>query len=182
VTVLAMPQSLIDFLEGHELLERVPPDEEFARRVLDDVVTEECEDVLHAAAQSRWRKANTYSYNGARKSVEAFLQAHGWRVRNARGAHMAVVDAAQHWLAAIDDRAGPRIGDSFATSRKARGDDEYPSSRAPVRTDKELRPLVLDNVRLINAVREHLSLDVRRDLVPTEENLSRRPERTVQGL
>ena len=177
MALMVLPQPLVDFLGAHVLVERVATDETFARRVLEDVVVEECEDVLHAAAQGRWRKANTYSYDAARKAVEALLQAHGWRVRNARGAHVAVVDAAALWLESADEKAGPRIAESFATSRKARGDDEYPSARAPQRSDKELRPLALDNVRLVNAVREHLGLDVRPQIVPTQENLSRRPER-----
>jgi hypothetical protein len=177
VALTPLPPSLLDFLSTNDLVERVVADESFARRVLQDVVVEECEDVLHTAAQGRWRKANTYSYDAARKAVEALLQAHGWRVRNARGAHVAVVEAAGLWLESTNEQAGPRIAESFATSRKARGDDEYPSVRAPQRSDKELRPLALDNVRLVNAVREHLGLDIRPEVVPTDENLSRRPER-----
>jgi hypothetical protein len=146
----------------------------YAALVLGRILDEEVEDMLHAAAQARWRKANTYSYDGARKSVEAWLLANGWRIRAAVGAHAAVGEIVETWLAGTD-AAGARIARSFGASRKAGHDDEYPSPRSVERTDRELRALVLDNVRLINRVRETCGL-ADTDILPTDDRLARRPE------
>ena len=169
-----LPQQLVDFLSDDERVERVPADAAFATSVAEDIAEEECEDVLHAASQERWRKANTYSYDGARKAMEALLLAHGWRVRNVPGSHAAVVEVVALWMVDEDDRAGERIAKSFETSKTARHDDEYPSKHARDRHAKELKPIAQDNVRLINAVRERLGLPIRKELVPTDENLKSR--------
>jgi hypothetical protein len=67
------PPAVASFLAGDERLERCPPNESYAEQVLERIVAEEVEDMLHAAAQGRWRKANTDGYDGARKAIEAWL-------------------------------------------------------------------------------------------------------------
>lgn len=172
----SLPASVTSLLEADARAERCPADPDYAAGILDDIITEECEDMLHAAAQGRWRKANTYSYDAARKSIEAWLLAHGWRIRAAAGAHAVVVSIADAWLGRASE-PGPRIARSYGASRKARHDDEYPSPHAANRTDRELRALVLDNARLINLVREAMSQPRTPAIVPTEQHLARRPER-----
>jgi hypothetical protein len=171
-----LPSDVTSLLERDERAERCPPDPTYAELVLERILGEEIEDVLHAAAQARWTKANTYSYDAARKSIEAWLLACGWRIRAAAGAHAAVGEVAHAWLRP-DAQAGPRIAASFAASRKARHDDEYPSPRSVHRTDRELRALVLDNVRLVNRVRLVCGLAAEEAIVPTEDVLDQRPER-----
>lgn len=171
-----LPEAVLSFLTTDERIERCPPDPDFATRIFDRVLSEEAEDTLHAAAQARWQKANTYSYDGARKCVEAWLLAHGWRIRAAPGAHAAVVEIVRRWLDGEPD-PGPRIARSFAAARKARHDDEYPSPTARERTDRELRALVLDNVRLINAVRVTVGAEAVDSILPTDAVLAARPER-----
>lgn len=168
--------AVIDFLGRDPRAERCPSDPAYARRQLERIAANECEDALHAAAQGRWAKANTYSYDGARKAVEQLLVAHGWRIRNIAGAHLAVVEVVSEWLGEAPP-PGPRMAKQFGASRKARHDDEYPSPDARTRTDRELRALAEDNARLVNAVREQLGLDVLKAIVPIEANLTRRPER-----
>lgn len=68
---------------------------------------------------------------------------------------------------------GPRIARKFAAAVVARHSEEYPHPRDPVRTDRELRELALDNIRLVNLARGVLGLDPRDDLVPSEDNLIR---------
>jgi hypothetical protein len=121
-------------------------------------------------------KANTYSYDGARRSVEAWLLSAGWRVRAASGAHAAVVEIVSLWLGDADSPR-PRSARTFAAARKARHDDEYPSPGAPERTLRELRALALDNARLINEVRRRFALEAVDDIVPTDDVLDARPER-----
>lgn len=173
---LELPSDVKVFLTGDPRLERCPPDVSYAHLTVDRILTEECEDAMHAAAQGRWRKANTYSYDGSRKALEAWLLAWGWRIRAAPGAHAAAVEVARIWLTA-EAPPGPRIASSFSASRKARHDDEYPSPRAMERTDRELRALVLDNARLINRLRQVFRLEPAENIVPTEEVLAGRPER-----
>jgi hypothetical protein len=120
------PAAVVALLGSDERFARCPADTDYAIRTLERVLEEEAEDTLHAAAQGRWRKANTYSYDGARKSVEAWLLVAGWRVRSAPGAHAAVVEVVRLCLADLPHPA-PRIARSFAAARKARHDDEYPS-------------------------------------------------------
>lgn len=170
------PDGVVRFCERDQRVERCPADGDYAVTVLEDVVAEECEDALHAAAQGRWRKANTYSYDAARKSVEAWLLSLGWRIRAVAGAHAAAGEVIEAWLGDAED-PGPRIARSFGASRKARHDDEYPSPRAIPRTARELRALVLDNTRLVNRVREEVGLSVQTSIIPTEEQLASRPER-----
>lgn len=171
-----LPPRVVDFAQTDLRFERCPTDPVYARSTIMRISSEEAEDFLHAAAQGRWQKANTYSYDGARKSIEAWLLASGWRIRAAPGSHAAVVEVAGLWLAGRRPPA-PRIATSFSASRKARHDDEYPSPTATERTNRELRALVLDNARLINSARELFSLSPLQHIVPTDEVLSRRPER-----
>ena len=170
------PAAVVTFLTGDPRIEPCPIDQRYASTTIERVVAEECEDCLHAAAQGRWRKANTYSYDGARKCVEAWLLASGWRVRAAPGAHAAVVEIVKLWLE-TEPAPGPRLASSFSASRKARHDDEYPSPRALERTDRELRALVLDNARLINRLRQAFHAPAIPEIVPTEAILDQRPER-----
>jgi hypothetical protein len=121
-------------------------------------------------------EANTYSYDGARKSVEAWLLSAGWRVRATAGSHAAVVEIVARWLGEAPD-PGPRIARTFAAARKARHDDEYPSPAAPERTARELRALALDNARLINEVRRQFGLEPVAGIVPSDDVLAERPER-----
>lgn len=152
--------------------DRVPADEDFAHDVLEQVA-DDGEVVLFAAASGRWAKAHTLSYDAARKSVEALLLARGWRVTSRRGgAHQAVAAAVDAWLSPAPP-PGPRIARKFAAAVVARHSEEYPHPRDPVRTDRELRELALDNIRLVNLARGVLGLDPRDDLVPSEDNLIR---------
>lgn len=176
VDVAPLPAKVVSFLKDDDRVERCPAYVAYAMSVVASVITEEAEDTLHAAAQDRWAKANTYSYDGARKSVEAWLLASGWRVRAATGAHAAVGKIVDSWLADAP-HPGPRIARTFSASRKARHDDEYPSPTTPNRNARELRALVLDNARLINEVRRQFGLDAVADIVATEEVLEQRPER-----
>lgn len=82
-----------------------------------------------------------------------------------------VGEIVHRWLADQPD-PGPRIAEKFDAARKARHDDEYPHAQARPRTDRELRVLAQDNVRLINLVREVLGLPPRPDLIPTDANVS----------
>jgi hypothetical protein len=172
-----LPTPVVAYLQRDDRVERCPTDLLYARRQLVRIAANECEDALHAAAQGRWPKANTYSYDGARKAVEAMLLSHGWRVRNMPGAHLAVVEVVMNWLGDTPP-PGPRIARQFAAARTARHDDEYPAPTARPRTDRELRALAQDNVRLVNAVREQLDLSVLKTLVPTDANLAQRAEQT----
>lgn len=150
--------------------ERVPADAAFALRVLDDLA-EDGEVLLYAAAKGRWAKAHTLSYDAARKSVEALLLTRGWRVTGRGGGHQAVVAAVDAWLGSAPP-PGPRIARKFAAAVVARHSEEYPHPRDPTRTDRELRELTLDNIRLMNLARQALGLSSRDDLVPTEANLT----------
>lgn len=171
-----LPPSVVEFLTGDDRAEPCASDAAYARQQIERIVVNECEDALHAAAQGRWSKANTYSYDGARKAVEQLLLAHGWRIRNAPGAHGAVVEVVERWLG-NEPPPGPRVAKQLGASRVARHDDEYPSPHGRTRTDRELRAMAEDNARLINAVREQFGLPVLRDLVPTDRTLEGRPER-----
>lgn len=168
-----LPAAVMSFLEADERIERCPADAAYAESILERVLLNEAEDVLHAATQGRWRKANTYGYDGARKSVEAWLLMSGWRIRAVLGAHAAVVEIVDRWLSREAD-PGPRIARSFSAARKARHEDEYPSPMSPERTARELRALTIDSVRLINRVREAAGLEAVADLVPTDPVLERR--------
>lgn len=170
-----LPASVLAWLAEDHRTESCPADVTYAASVLESLLMQECEDVLHAASQGRWTKANTYSYDAARKSVEALLLAEGWRIRAVAGAHAAAVDLVARWLATAAD-PGPRIARSFSASRKARHDDEYPSPNAMTRTDRELRALVLDNVRLVNLIREAMDRDPVESVLPTETTLAARRE------
>jgi hypothetical protein len=121
-----LPPAVVELLAADPRIERCPPDGDYAESVLERVLAEEVEDALHAAAQDRWAKASTYSYDGARKCVEAWLLSTGWRVRATAGARAAVGEIVARWLADAD-APGPRIAKTFAAARKARHDDEYPS-------------------------------------------------------
>lgn len=171
-----LPPAVVRLLVSDERIERCPADTAYAVSVVERVLAEEVEDALHAAAQGRWAKANTYSYDGARKCVEAWLLASGWRVRATAGAHAAVGEIVTQWLGEAEN-PGPRIARTFAAARKARHDDEYPSPTAPERTARELRALAMDNARLINEVRRQFGFEAVEAIVPSDEVLAARPER-----
>lgn len=171
-----LPPAVLEFLAADERTQRCPPDGDYAASVIDRVLGEEVEDALHAAAQGRWAKANTYSYDGPRKCVEAWLLSAGWRIRATAGAHAAVGEIVARWLGEADN-PGPRIARTFAAARKARHDDEYPSPVAPERTAPELRALALDNARLINEVRRQFGREPDDGIVATDDVLAARPER-----
>lgn len=151
--------------------ERCPADPDFARRLVDRIVDSECQQVMFAAMRDDWLRAATDAYDGARKAVEMLLLAAGWRVRNAPGAHIATGDVASAWLGDTEP-PGPRIAKSFTSSRPARHANEYPDPRDPPLATTTLRGFTLDNIRLVNLVREHLGLDPRPDLVPTDANVA----------
>jgi hypothetical protein len=164
------PQLVTEFIDSDPRFERVPADPTYAVRIVEQVCAEECDLALYAASRSRWSKANTLTYDAARKSVEALLLTSGRRVRSVAGAHAAVTEVVRRWLVR-QEPPGPRIAEKFAASRKARHDDEYPHPNALPRTDSELRALAQDNVRLVDLVRSVLGLEPREDLVPTEANI-----------
>jgi hypothetical protein len=69
----AWPSTAVERLCGDDArFERVPADEMFARRVLEQLA-DDGEVWLFAAARGHWPKAHTLSYDAARKSVEALL-------------------------------------------------------------------------------------------------------------
>lgn len=171
----ALPTPILTFLTSDQRIERCPPDPRYAMTILERTLSEEAEDALHAAAQGRWARANTHSYDGARKCVEAWLLAAGWRVRATAGAHAAVVEVVRLWLRS-EPAPGPRIAQSYGAARKARHDDEYPSPMAHPRTDRELRALTLDNARLINLIRAEFGVEEAPGIVPSEDVLAARPE------
>jgi hypothetical protein len=127
--------------------------------------------LLYAAAQNRWAKAHTLSYDAARKSVEVLLLTRGWRVSGRGGGHLAIVAVVDAWLGTAQP-PGPRIARKFAAAVVARHAEEYPHPRDPARTDRELRELALDNIRLMNLARQVADLEPRDDHVPTEANLA----------
>ena len=148
----------------------MPADAAFAHRVFDELA-EDGAVMLYAAAKGRWAKAHTLSYDAARKSVEALLLTRGWRVTGRGGGHQAIVAFVDAWLSDAPP-PGPRIARKFAAAVVARHAEEYPHPRDPARTNRELRELTLDNVRLMNMARQALDLGPRDDLVPTEANLT----------
>lgn len=90
---------------------------------------------------------------------------------------MAVVEIV-HLRLDRQDPTGPRLAVAFAASRKARNADEYPSPLDAQRTERELRALVLDNVRVANRVRTMMGFQELSAVLPTDEVLQRRPERS----
>lgn len=82
------PTRVAQLLEGApSRYERCPADPAFAVDQLELLVDSECQHVLFAAMRQDWGRANVDAYDAARKSIEMLLLAHGWRVRNAPGAH-----------------------------------------------------------------------------------------------
>lgn len=152
--------------------QRIPADPVFARHVMESLLEGECDLMLYAASKGNWTKAHTQSYDAARKSVEQLLLDQGWRVSGKGGGHHAVVQIVNAWLSDAPG-AGPRMARKYAASSTARHQDEYPHPKDNHRTDKELRELTLDNMRLMNYVRRTLGLEDRPDLIPTESNLQR---------
>ena len=166
------PASVRDLLSSDGRVQRVAADGDYARRIVETVCEEELVLALFAAAREQWSKANTLTYDAARKAVEAALLAAGWRIRAVAGAHAFVGDVVDRWLGPGAD-PGPRIAARFSASRKARHDDEYPHPEGRRRSTAELRALAQDNVRLVNFALEKLEVDPRPDLVPTDANIDR---------
>lgn len=168
----SLPPTADDLLAAHpDRYVACPPDPDFARRLTDRIVDSECQQVMFAAFRGDWLRAATDAYDGARKAVEMLLLDAGWRVRNAPGAHIATGDLVTAWLA-VAEPPGPRIAKSFTSSRPARHANEYPDPRDPPMPDATLRGYTFDNIRLVNLVREHLGLEPRPDLVPTDQNIT----------
>lgn len=166
------PPAVLGLLRSDDRFEEIPRDVAYAERVVDAVLVAECEVALFAAARGQWAKANTLTYDAARKSLEALLIAHGWRLRAVAGAHAAAVEVVQAWLYDQPD-PGPRIAAKFSSARKARHEDEYPDPRTRTRTEDELRALTQDNVRLTNLIRMELGREPALEVVPTAENVAR---------
>ena len=164
------PQAVLQFLTTDQRISRAPRDPDYARGQLEAVADGECFHALIAGARGDWQKANTETYDAARKAVEMLLLSVGWRVKSSGGGHQAVVDIVQRWLGS-QPPPGPRIAQKYGASVKARHDHEYPHPRNFPRTARELRELTLDNVRLVNLVRTQLGMPVRGDLLPTDDNL-----------
>jgi hypothetical protein len=160
----------LEDLAGAGRVGRVPTDRDYAVAMLERVTESDLRLALLAARLGDWTKANTLTYDAARKSVEALLLAAGWRVRSVHGGHAAVGEVVDGWLREAPGD-GPRIAARFAGSRKARHADEYPHPQAPARTDEELRDFALDNVRLVNLCRLELGLPERAEMLPTDANL-----------
>lgn len=164
--------AVVELLRSDDRFETVPRDPAYAQGVMDELLAAECELALFAAARGQWAKTNTLTYDAARKSLEALLIAHGWRIRAVAGAHAAAVELAAAWLSRRTAPA-PRIAAKFSAARKARHEDEYPDPRSRRRADDELRALAQDNVRLMNLIRVELGSEPAPHLVPTAENVSR---------
>lgn len=149
-------------------VEQGASDEEFAKQTIRGL---DHDYVMYAASKGDWATAMTLSYSQARKAASMLLLAYGWRVPNQAGKHMRIAEAIDSWLGG-EEGNGPRLADSFSRSRKARNNEEYPDSRAPLPDDGALRQLTLDNMRLVERVRAELDLPPT-DLVPTEEAVER---------
>jgi hypothetical protein len=149
-------------------VERGAADEDFAKETVRGLGHDY---VMYAASKGDWATAMTLSYGQARKSVSMLLLAHGWRVPDQPGKHLRIAEAVDSWLGE-EDGNGPRLADSFGRSRKARNNDEYPDSRAPLPDENALRQLTLDNMRLVQRVRAELGLPSG-DVVPTEDAIDR---------
>lgn len=162
----------VDLLLAHashsETVERGAADEEFAKEIVRQL---DHDYVMYAASKGDWATAMTLSYGQARKAVSMLLLAHGWRVPDQRGKHMRIAEAVDNWLGG-EEGNGPRLADSFSRSRKARNNEEYPDSHAPLPDDDALRQLALDNMRLVQRVRAELGLPFA-DLLPTDEAIDR---------
>jgi hypothetical protein len=61
------------------------------------------------------QKANTETYDAARKAVEMLLLSAGWRVKSAGGGHQAVVEIVQRWLGS-QPPPGPRSREPFVST------------------------------------------------------------------
>lgn len=149
---------------------QVPADPAFAQQVLDDVLRNELVDALFAARGGRWKKANTYAYDGARKSAEAVLLTLGLRVTSATGAHVRVGEAVDLLLAVVE--APDRLRGVVDRARAARHADEYPDPRDVARSAKELRAMATDAVRVVGHLRASCGIAPGvDDLLPVERNL-----------
>lgn len=142
-------------------------DEQFAKDVVEGLGADY---VLYAAAKDDWATAMTLSYERARKAVTMLLLANGWRVPDQPGKHARIADAVDAWLA-DEEGNGPRLAGSYRRSRKARNNEEYPDSRAPLPDPAALRQLTLDNMRLVRRARMELGLADDKTVVPTEDNI-----------
>ncbi|HEX9765944.1 MAG TPA: hypothetical protein VGA36_04215 [Nitriliruptorales bacterium] len=157
---------LLAHASGAPSIERGVADEEFAKQTIDRL---DHDYIMYAASKDDWSTAMALSYGHARKAVSMLLLAHGWRVPDQPGKHLRIAEAVDAWLGE-DGGNGPRLADSFSRSRKARNNEEYPDSQAPLPDDEALRQLTLDNMRLVQRVRSELGLPVT-DSIPTETAL-----------
>jgi hypothetical protein len=162
-------ERLLQYAATSDTVERGAADPAFA---LDILAGLDADYVLYAASKGDWATAMTLSYDRARKAVSMLLMANGWRVPDQPGKHARIADVVEAWLGG-EDGNGPRLADSYARSRKARNNHEYPDSRAPLPDDAALRQLTLDNMRLVHRARLELGLPSDDTIVPTEDNIRR---------
>jgi hypothetical protein len=123
-------RSRIDRLLDADELQRVTPDLNAARRLVDSATRH----LVSAAtvAGNDPEAAFATSYDAARKACSALLEAQGLRATS-RGGHIAVRDAVS---AQFGDLPGGGALRPFDRLRRRRNDIEYPSDANPVDSDE----------------------------------------------
>lgn len=71
------PATVLHFLTTDDRISRVPVDPEYARDQLEQIIRGECYHALVAGGRDDWQKANTETYDAARKAVEMLLLSMG---------------------------------------------------------------------------------------------------------
>ena len=160
---------LLEHAATTDAIERAATDPEFARIVVDGL---KADYVLHAADEGDWAVAMSLAYTNAQKAVTALLVAHGWRIPDQPGKHARFADAVEAWLGP-EGGSGPRLARSYSNARKARNNEQYPDSRAPLPDDDALRQIALDSSRLVQRVRRELGLPHVDGSIPTDESIKR---------
>ena len=135
-------QRIQELISGGEL-SQVPPDTEFARRMLTDAGRHLA---TAAAAESTGDLPGAYqlAYDALRKSAASLLEAQGLRATS-HGGHIAVQDA-------ITAQFGPAIRAlrSFSRIRRARNSFEYPSTDTPGPSQDDVK----DAIRIAREVND----------------------------
>lgn len=116
----------IERLLEHGEMERVPPSDQLAERLMADASG-------HLGSASMIREVDPpgafqLAYDAARKACNALLAVQGLRATS-RGGHVAVQDA-------VRDQFGP-VFEPFARLRRRRRDSEYPSLDSPSITEPD---------------------------------------------
>lgn len=172
-STLMSEASGIDRLLSHAAesaaVDRGAADEGFAKEIVGGL---DADYVMFAAEKGDWATAMKLSYEHARKAVSMLLLANGWRVPDQLGKHAKIAEAVTAWIS-DEDGNGPRLAGSYSRSRKARNDEEYPDSRAPLPDQDALRQLTLDNMRLVRRARRELGLADDDAIIPTFDNIER---------